>query len=47
MPDTVNKDYVLNIINKIDHPRNNDITQMIEDISISQQTEKKNTTKNK
>ena len=40
MPNTVNKDYVLNIIKKIDHPRNSDITQMIEDINISQQAVK-------
>ena len=37
MPNTVNKDYVLNIIKQIDHPRNIDIIQMIEDIHISQQ----------
>ena len=37
MPNTVNKDYVLNIIKQIDHPRNSDIIQMIEDINISHQ----------
>ena len=37
MPNTVNKDYVLNIIKKIDHPRNSDIIKMIEDINISHQ----------
>ena len=40
MPNTVNKDYVLNIIKQIDHPQNGDITEMIEDINISQQAVK-------
>ena len=40
MPNTVNKDYVLNIIEQVDHPRNSDISQMIEDINISNQTVK-------
>ena len=37
MPNTVNKDYVLNIIKQIDHPRNSNIIQMIEDINISEE----------
>ena len=40
MPQIVNKDYVLNIIKQIDHPQNSDVTQMIEDINISQQAVK-------
>ena len=36
----MNKDYILSIIKQIDHPQNNDLIQMIENINVSKQTVK-------
>tara|TARA_B100001057_G_scaffold493744_1_gene588890 strand:+ start:43 stop:1095 length:1053 start_codon:yes stop_codon:yes gene_type:complete len=40
MPESMNKDYVLSIIKEIDHPRNSDLIQLIENIYVSEQTVK-------
>ena len=37
MSHLVNKEYILNIINKIDYPGNFDLTEKIETINVSEQ----------
>ena len=40
MSHLVNKEYILNIINKIDYPGNSDLTEKIESINFSEQNVK-------
>ena len=41
----MNKEYILNIINKIDYPGNSDLTEKIESINFSEQDIKINFTR--